>query len=625
MSKAMLNGSRKLILPLLILVFGVGLAQAATYLPSTKYINIQTEFEQLTITLEKFGRVDMIAHCPGFAAGSCPGWQLYDTSITQNATHVTFNVWHKGAYIGIRMLEEGKLNLTQIKRLLESRARINITQLDMTDKGLYLEFVVPYSLSRNASIMQVLDAVVIISGLRNESLLRNVQRIALDEINYNNEALELKTDVVAIDASGFEQAAIKLPKRGSVNTIMKCNSWDFNSSTCGEWVPTTIPFTQDEDYVYFNVTGFSAYGGVELTILTLQSYPQVGSYWIVRFLAKGTADLTIEGANGTIFGRDIVFDSLKCGDALVEVEELENGVRVPEFSCNTTAYHKVKVLTTGRHVQKFTFGDYVAYAKNLANNLPNTLSVEGKLTNASNHSQNGLFNLTFRIYNASMGGTKLWEEKKNNVNVIDGIFSVILGTSVELDLDFSQPYYLAVMVEGDEEMSPRINLTSVPYSRTADRSFNLSCSKCVTIDMIDTTGSFIIEGTLNMTGNVINMHAHRIINLADPQEDQDAATKKYVDSIVGSEGGWSKTGNLVKLVTPTDTVNITTVFINNTNGRVGIGTYSPTERLTVSGNLHVSGNITSTDYVIKATSNAVVISASNNKRLIFTTNITKWT
>jgi len=43
----------------------------------------------------------------------------------------------------------------------------------------------------------------------------------------------------------------------------------------------------------------------------------------------------------------------------------------------------------------------------------------------------------------------------------DGIYSVILSS---IDLDFSSQYYLGLKVESDSEMTPRINLTSSPYS-----------------------------------------------------------------------------------------------------------------------------------------------------------------
>ena len=54
---------------------------------------------------------------------------------------------------------------------------------------------------------------------------------------------------------------------------------------------------------------------------------------------------------------------------------------------------------------------------------------------------------------------------------------------------------------------------------------------------------------------------------------------------VSGEGGWNDTGTLVELVTSTDNVSANTLFVDNTNGRVGIGTSSPGAKLDVRGTI----------------------------------------
>ena len=92
MRNRLMAGSGKLLLLSLMLFLVIGNAEAARLAPSTKYINIQTNFEKLSVTLEKFAPVDYIAHCPGFANNSCPSWVIYNTTISQNSTHVSFDV-----------------------------------------------------------------------------------------------------------------------------------------------------------------------------------------------------------------------------------------------------------------------------------------------------------------------------------------------------------------------------------------------------------------------------------------------------------------------------------------------------------------------------------------------------
>ena len=248
------QGSLKLLIALVVLMLSAGTATAASYLPSTKYINIQTEFDELVVTLEKTHRVDFVAHCPGFANGSCPRWDIYDTTISQNRTDVTFIVWDKGAYIGIYNpeLNISKVNLTAIKRTLESLRNITINKLNLTDSGLYLEFTLPLKGMRNASIVQR-DAIVKIAGLKNESMFKNAQLVDIGKITYRDEVVPLKTNIVAIDAHNFTQASIKLPKNGTVTAIMKCSDWNFSLMNCSvSWI--NMSATQNKAVDLFNLT-----------------------------------------------------------------------------------------------------------------------------------------------------------------------------------------------------------------------------------------------------------------------------------------------------------------------------------------------------------------------------------
>jgi len=96
---------------------------------------------------------------------------------------------------------------------------------------------------------------------------------------------------------------------------------------------------------------------------------------------------------------------------------------------------------------------------------PSTLNYQGVLTdNNGVVVPNGDYSLTFRLYDSDSGGTLLWEETQL-VTVTSGRFDVILGKSISLDgLGFDEPYWLAIKVGTDPEMTERIELTSVAYS-----------------------------------------------------------------------------------------------------------------------------------------------------------------
>lgn len=96
--------------------------------------------------------------------------------------------------------------------------------------------------------------------------------------------------------------------------------------------------------------------------------------------------------------------------------------------------------------------------------VPRILNYQGKLTTRDGSGITGVYNMTFRIYEADTGGIPLWTETRP-VDVSQGLFSVYLGGTTPFpdSLDFSKQYWLEVEVDG-EVMSPRERLTSAPYS-----------------------------------------------------------------------------------------------------------------------------------------------------------------
>lgn len=92
----------------------------------------------------------------------------------------------------------------------------------------------------------------------------------------------------------------------------------------------------------------------------------------------------------------------------------------------------------------------------------NYIPVQGRLTDAGGTPLNGTFNITFRLYAVSSGGTELCHDT-NNVVVSNGLFhSEIFGTCAgEMD---GQQLYLSIEVESDGEMLPRQAIYAVPYA-----------------------------------------------------------------------------------------------------------------------------------------------------------------
>jgi len=101
---------------------------------------------------------------------------------------------------------------------------------------------------------------------------------------------------------------------------------------------------------------------------------------------------------------------------------------------------------------------------------PQLVSYQGILTDGSGLPLSGTFQIAFTIYDAPAAGSAIWTETHAAVSVSDGLFSVLLGSVLQLDdVDFSDTSrYLGITVDADPEIIPRIRLVSVPYAfRTA--------------------------------------------------------------------------------------------------------------------------------------------------------------
>lgn len=100
---------------------------------------------------------------------------------------------------------------------------------------------------------------------------------------------------------------------------------------------------------------------------------------------------------------------------------------------------------------------------------------QARLTNASGLPvADGVYKITFRIYQVPLGGTAEITEEMETVSVIGGYVNVLLGAIDSLDgLNFANPYYLGITVDltgtGGVEMVPRHQLVPAFHARTAER------------------------------------------------------------------------------------------------------------------------------------------------------------
>jgi hypothetical protein len=108
------------------------------------------------------------------------------------------------------------------------------------------------------------------------------------------------------------------------------------------------------------------------------------------------------------------------------------------------------------------------------------ISMQGTLTDAAGQSvADGKYTITFRLYTEPAGGTRIWQET-SEVTVDNAIYSHYLGSVVELNpAIFVNKLYLGLQLGNSDEITPRTELTYVPYAFAVNTANTVVCSGAV--------------------------------------------------------------------------------------------------------------------------------------------------
>ena len=150
--------------------------------------------------------------------------------------------------------------------------------------------------------------------------------------------------------------------------------------------------------------------------------------------------------------------------------------------------------------------------------IPEQINLQGKLTNAAGSPLQGTYNFTFNFYNVSTEGVSEFNYTTAVTTDSRGIYDIIIKG---INFTFDKAYYLGVKVADDAEMSPRINISSVPYSLRSNISDDLTPENTYKVKTINVTSSIYIGdgsgddileiktqylnysgGNIEMTGNI---------------------------------------------------------------------------------------------------------------------------
>lgn len=93
------------------------------------------------------------------------------------------------------------------------------------------------------------------------------------------------------------------------------------------------------------------------------------------------------------------------------------------------------------------------------------MSIQGTLKNSDGTAvADGSYNMTFRLYTASSGGTAVWTENQTNIQVRSGVYSAQLGMITPINVAFTENMFLGTTVGTGAELVPRTRLNSSPYA-----------------------------------------------------------------------------------------------------------------------------------------------------------------
>ena len=100
----------------------------------------------------------------------------------------------------------------------------------------------------------------------------------------------------------------------------------------------------------------------------------------------------------------------------------------------------------------------LALAPGASGEIPEIISYQGVLTDSNGAPLNGNYDITVNLYEHAVGATPLWGESHIGVAVRKGVFNVMLGkvNPFPANVDFSQPYWLGIAINGGTELAPRL-------------------------------------------------------------------------------------------------------------------------------------------------------------------------
>lgn len=221
----------------------------------------------------------------------------------------------------------------------------------------------------------------------------------------------------------------------------------------------------------------------------------------------------------------------------------------------------ILVLVFTLHI---TFCVSNSYAK-----VPHLINYQGRLTDTNGKPLDGLYNITFRIYDAETAGNLLWQGTYNSVSISKGIFNILLGDINDSgfnfeNLVFDKPYWLEIKI-GDEVIKPRQQMTSLGYAIRAEKAEDVVSLPRGIIAMWSGSIANIPDGWILCNGenNTPDLRDKFIIAA---REDSNGSVKTNIEGSLKQTGGSTnhkhRAGTLITDQSPNRCVLVLSKFID---------------------------------------------------------------
>lgn len=202
--------------------------------------------------------------------------------------------------------------------------------------------------------------------------------------------------------------------------------------------------------------------------------------------------------------------------------------------------------------------------------VPLQMSYQGRLTDGAGNSLDEIVAMKITIYSDSLGTTMLWSESHGTVTVVDGLFTIMLGsvTSIPASVFTGAPRWLGIQVDVDPELRPLRPLLSVPNTYQALHADTAQLAKTIADNSV--TSSKIANNTISFSDIAQNGATSGQV-----MKWNGSAWVASTDATAANTSGWIDNGTSVDLIGLSDTVSL------STNSRLG--------KLNINGDLGMSG------------------------------------